>query len=691
MHFRQPERAIQSASEDALEREPFVRRLTSALIDEQTRKSTGVVVGVTGPWGSGKSSILNLLREHIKATYSDALVVSFDPWLISGRDDLIAAFMVEIGAAIRAEPKLKKAFKSIAKAVGKYGGQLAPAGNLVKPGFGIVLKAGAGLIAAAYSRKESLTEAKARLSKELEQVQAPIIVLIDELDRVEDREIRTIAQLVRSVADFRGISYVLAYDPVRVVQALGAEGAEETREERGRAYLEKIVQLQIPLPVTFSEELGLLFTVELDALRNEVGIPADFETSDRYTRLIRILMAHPIQTPRDIKRCIGAFHVLGGMLAREVDWIDLLAFCALQIKAPRTIDNIRRDPDTFAEDALSVSALQRRLNRGKLELSERLAEVVPPGENNEGTKELLGFLFPSFLERSDRQPSHADPLCLRRQLLTTLRLGLMPGDYSRASIESLVRQNPTEIQATLQRAFREDRLARLIDRLDDLYVSLKWTDHVAFWKGIAAFVRKPDCEWMTSFQPMHEIIYNFASILERAVVKDESMRDVAATVFTNLRNADEIELTTFWLRHQIFRHGLFGNNQQQPGGAFLNRDQTEAIALDMSKSFRPLHVAGKLIPCRWDLQPVYTMIDTGIWDDQCRTKLDEAIANERALDSFTLMLYGSNFTTDVEIVKKLCVYDSYIARVQIRLASPDIGQAHESVRVALGKAQGGGW
>ncbi|WP_439410039.1 P-loop NTPase fold protein [Bradyrhizobium sp. DASA03076] len=71
----------------------------------------------------------------------------------------------------------------------------------------------------AVKSDESLTGLKSRLMKELAAVDVPIVVLIDELDRVEDDEIRTVAQLVRSVADFPGISYVLAYDSKRVIQA----------------------------------------------------------------------------------------------------------------------------------------------------------------------------------------------------------------------------------------------------------------------------------------------------------------------------------------------------------------------------------------------------------------------------------------------------------------------------------------
>src|SRR5689334_829734 len=96
-----PERPIQRSDEDKLERGQFIARLTAALIDPATSKSTGVVIGITGPWGSGKSSILNLLQENIKAQYPDALIVRFDPWLVSGRDDLVAEFLGELTGTIK--------------------------------------------------------------------------------------------------------------------------------------------------------------------------------------------------------------------------------------------------------------------------------------------------------------------------------------------------------------------------------------------------------------------------------------------------------------------------------------------------------------------------------------------------------------------------------------------------------------
>lgn len=151
-----PKRPIRSSGDDKLDREQFIRRLGTALINPGTKKSTGIVIGITGPWGSGKSSILNLLREHIRTEYEEAIVVPFDPWLVSGRNDLISAFMVELLGTINAERDLRK---KLTKAVTKYGAHLAhPLGRCLPDG----VAAAAPLWAAAQSFAKRAPEAVRR-------------------------------------------------------------------------------------------------------------------------------------------------------------------------------------------------------------------------------------------------------------------------------------------------------------------------------------------------------------------------------------------------------------------------------------------------------------------------------------------------------------------------------------------------
>jgi len=274
-----------------------------------------------------------------------------------------------------------------------------------------------------HARREELLDA-------LKDTRVPIVVLIDELDRVEDAEIRAVAQLVRAVADFSSISYVIAYDHDRVVQALGAGGDVPTRTERGRAYLEKIVQFQISLPVTFGEELSDLLLAELDKLTIDVALPREWQTNERFIALLGTMIPRPVETPRDVKRLVGTYHVIGSMLRGEVDWVDLLAFSALLIKAPATVAKLRQDPDRDVENPISPRSLYERMSDPENDGESELNRFIPEEEATADVKGLLGFLFSRFSPHSLRSDRHSDSLCFRRPLVTVLRLGLPDGALS---------------------------------------------------------------------------------------------------------------------------------------------------------------------------------------------------------------------------------------------------------------------
>lgn len=689
---RRPERPILTTDQDALGREGFVRRLVSAVINAESGKATGVVVGITGAWGSGKSSILNLMEERIRSHHRDAVVVRFDPWLISGRNDLISAFINELSEAIKATPVAAKRLKSITGTLTKYGEHLSPAANLYLPGAGAVA-AGFFKIVSGFVRPEkSLTSLRAKLVGELQKAEVPIVVLIDEIDRVEDAEIRTVAQLVRAVADFPGISYVLAYDADRVAQALGAGARNGEEQDRGRGYLEKIVQLQIPLPLTFDYEVTRLVTEELGRFASELELPRNFASIERYQALLGIIAGNAVATPRDVSRLIGTYHAVASMLAREVDWIDLLAYSVLLIKAPGIVAAMRENPGVFLGEPLSQGEAERQFEQQRLTAIERLKLVLPESELVPKKRSIIEFLFPTLSEFSMTGSANFDSLSQRRPLLTTLRLGLLPGNYTKAQIRAFAASESEEIAASLKTAYDGQTIEQLIDRLDEMYPEMVDVDHLRLWKGVATFIRKPDCEWMSSYQPMHTIVRSLASVLEHAVRRDRTrFEPIAQKVFTSLRNVDENELTALWLRSHIFAYGLFGREARDHREVFLTEEQSKEIAIAMSSALRGVHLCGQLIPCRWDLQPVYTMLDTGAWDDLCRAKMDESLKDDRALDGLTLMLYGSYFSSDRSVVEKICSIDPYLAAVNRRLSAHGSDGPHETTIVALRKAASGGW
>jgi hypothetical protein len=266
-----------------------------------------------------------------------------------------------------------------------------------------------------------------------------------------------------------------------------------------------------------------------------------------------------------------------------------------------------------------------------------------------------------------------------------LRLGLIPGSYTQEDIEKLLTADSRSVAAEFQKAREENTIAALIERIDDVYLTFGAARHVDFWKGAAEFVKKPNCVWPVHYDSMHSTIYELAGLLDRAVQRQPKLMEVAQRVFTNLRANDDV-LTAIWIRSHMFRHSLFGNSEPNPKPAFLNADQTKALAIEFSKEMRPKQASRSLIPCRYDLQPVYIMIDTGEWDSVCQGILQEEIEAGPALDGFTLMLYGGNYSTSRSTIAKMLPYEFYLEKVKARIASVHFGQLHESVQVALKKA-----
>ena len=75
--------------DDLLGRSTFVSNLARSIVDN---KSTDTFcIGIYGKWGSGKTSIINMLKQEIGSVYEfdpnnqKPVVISFNPWNFSGR------------------------------------------------------------------------------------------------------------------------------------------------------------------------------------------------------------------------------------------------------------------------------------------------------------------------------------------------------------------------------------------------------------------------------------------------------------------------------------------------------------------------------------------------------------------------------------------------------------------------------
>src|SRR3954447_20303879 len=92
---RSADRPIVAEAEDLLGRGGFARMLAAEAL--APAREEGFVIGLTGPWGSGKTSVLKLVEQ---ALGEDAVMVSFNPWLFSKGDELVVRFLAELAVSL---------------------------------------------------------------------------------------------------------------------------------------------------------------------------------------------------------------------------------------------------------------------------------------------------------------------------------------------------------------------------------------------------------------------------------------------------------------------------------------------------------------------------------------------------------------------------------------------------------------
>lgn len=658
-----PERAISSASDDRLGRKQFVERLCDSLVDRAKGASSGVVLGITGPWGSGKSSVLNMVEEQLRADHKDIVIVRFDPWLISGSNDLISQFMAELTFAVNDKAKSASSLKKIGSQLSSYGAMLSPGINLLLPGLGTAVQGGFKAASKALSSEGSLSAMRAVLVSSLSDVTVPIVVLIDELDRVEDTEILTVAQLVRAVVDFPRVSFALAYDVDRVVQALGRSSTE-----RGRAYLEKIVQLQVPLPIQMPSERALLLHTELERmdLRDHDGHPLDLRSSS-YEEIVALLNAGFLDTPRDVKRLCGTFQALYGMVGHEVAWVELLAYSAMLTKHPQLVERIRREPERVIFNTIDSREIERRARTKADDRMIWFADMLD-GTSAREARELALRLFPILDTSAKSDTPLPNALGFRRPLLTTLRLGLIPGDFSREDATSILDLDRNDSGRVLTELSGGDRLTALIDRLDGV-VSEQSSVEIGFWMGMADFLSKHDADPLTTFPVQRNVGGEVIGIVTRACARNPNLRDGYASVLRQLIESGEIGLSSGLVRQHFFVYGMHGYGSSRGRGWFLNVDQTKRYAESIAEIAWEQLKNDALLSQTYSLEPLYLLQAMSRQNATLLSAVDRFISTPGGVDTMSILWYGSGFRPGKSFVEQFCDPKSYLAAIKSRRLS----------------------
>lgn len=333
---------------DKFGRADFARGLAEALV--KVPDSQSFTVGLHGAWGSGKTSIIKMAEEYLDKQYKDdVIVISFNPWIFSNTESLHVALFGALAQRLG-----KRLNKDIAVDLRKYAELTGAAGTVIAPFFPpapILARILSGGMTALSGEKAAVSaeSIKLRVDKMLKESDRRVIVVIDDIDRLDSDEIHLVFKLVKNVARFSNISYLLAFDQTVVAKALAGRYPDEP--EIGGNFVEKIVQLSLFVPPVDREVLGQFMLESIDAIAEKHKLTISDEEVSRFQSAYSNLLSELFSTPRKAVRYLNAIDFTFERLANEANFTDVMLVEALRIFEPELYARVSTKKDVLIDRA----------------------------------------------------------------------------------------------------------------------------------------------------------------------------------------------------------------------------------------------------------------------------------------------------------------------------------------------------
>jgi predicted KAP-like P-loop ATPase len=456
---------LTDSKRDRLGRRRFAERIASTFGDRTDRSS--LVIGLYGSWGEGKTSVLNFVDAAL-AGRDEIVVVHFNPWLLRDAPTMMLGFFETLASAVGR--RMPAARKQIAGFLRGYGTAMSAISlNLavvsIRPGDAV-------RNFAQDMGTASLQRQRRGFEKLLRDSGKRVLVLVDDLDRLDDVETHAMFQLVKLGAAFEGVSYLLAVDSDKVARALAPRyGSGDPRG--GYDFLEKIVQVPLHLPRARSSDL-----LEMaDEALGEVLETSKVELTDaeQYTlqRRFQLGVAPLLTTPRAAVRFGNGISFAMPLLRGEANTVDLITLEAIRATVPELYSAMRSHPDWFLLSDAGLAVLDNERPAQYKKSVDTLLEPLAP-EQADACRHLIRELFPrtakywgddavtfddprDWLSRQrvasedyfDRFFSYSVP---KGQLSDELVRGLLgSGQDAATAVRSLVGRNHTAKEALLEK------------------------------------------------------------------------------------------------------------------------------------------------------------------------------------------------------------------------------------------------
>lgn len=465
-----PDLPIKKSAEDRLNRGAFAKSLAKTI--SQYSFPSSFTIGLYGEWGSGKTSLVNMVLEAVEDIDNSAIILRFNPWLCADPKQLITQFFKQMATAIKLKkPTAEKAWELI----DQYA-DIFDVASLI-PGAGTIIAAvGKTLAKEANERIEQRTkdlqESKDQIVNKMMEESIKIIVSIDDIDRLSEEEIIAVFQLVKALADFPNTVYILAFDYDVVVRALS-----QVQHGDGKEYLEKIIQVPFEIPAPSIANIHDALFSKLNSILED--IPEERWAKTTWAELFQFGLQKYIKSIRDVIRYTNVFLLKYELLKDETDPVDLLGLTSLQVFEPSLYSKLPSYKDTLCGSDYSYSYERQKADEEKVKKT--ISLLIPDDEtmtNRDAANNILGILFPRTRTATGisysigRNYSHRDfminnniaaPECFDRYFALALENDAIPTSVMKHLIYE---SSENEFTKEMIRLYREGKIIRLLEEVE---------------------------------------------------------------------------------------------------------------------------------------------------------------------------------------------------------------------------------
>jgi GTPase SAR1 family protein len=210
-----------------------------------------LTLGIFGPWGSGKTSLMNMLQGQLKARAQSVRTIWFNAWRYEGKDEAQSALIHSIISKLEEDKSLGRDVLDTLKELKSSANVLKLAKVITKTALTLSPDI-EGFFSAFEKQNDKVADTIERFDHRFGEVLkhakiSHLVVFIDDLDRCSSDKVVETFETIKLFLNTPACTFVIGADARKIEDAVGEvyRVADDTRK---RDFLEKIIQIPFVIP-----------------------------------------------------------------------------------------------------------------------------------------------------------------------------------------------------------------------------------------------------------------------------------------------------------------------------------------------------------------------------------------------------------------------------------------------------------